>query len=313
MRMPTLPTDRARLRMSPTGTGLCLVAFAAIVMATTIALSRYALKGTLSTADLLAIRYGVGAVLFLPLLLRTWHTLPRFAKRAAVPLSFLHGWGMAGASLLGLVFAPAAHAAALGPGCLPVFLAVFAYLAYRKTLPAHQCLGLAAITAGALMLIAVGGASGDATSVPLGDAMFLAAAALGAIYFVVVEHHRIPAVAGNAVVIVFSGIVVVPAYLLLAESNIPSAPWGEIAVQVLFQGVLMCGAYLAVHKAVLLVGGARVTMIMAVLPVLTLLAGRAIAGDRVTLPETMAIATISGGILYGALWRLRGEAAAGGR
>jgi drug/metabolite transporter (DMT)-like permease len=107
-----------------------------------------------------------------------------------------------------------------------------------------------------------------------------------------------------------SGIVVVPAYLLLAESNIPSARWGEIAVQVLFQGVLMCGAYLAVHKAVLLVGGARVTMIMAVL---TLLAGRAIAGDRVTPAETMAIATISGGILYGALWRLRGEGSAGGR
>jgi hypothetical protein len=52
---------------------------------------------------------------------------------------------------------------------------------------------------------------------------------------------------------------------------------------------------------------------MAVLPVLTLLAGRAIAGDRVTPAETMAIATISGGILYGALWRLRGEGSAGGR
>ncbi|MFO1306733.1 MAG: DMT family transporter [Burkholderiales bacterium] len=310
MHTPTLRTD-ARVALSPVAVGLALVAFAALVMATTIALSRYALKGSLSTADLLAIRYGVGGVLFLPLLVRTWHTLPAFGRRAAVPLSFLHGWGMAGASLAGLAFAPASHAAALGPGCLPVFLALFGFLAYRKTLPVPQCIGLAAITTGAVALIAIAGSGSDALAVTAGDTLFLVAAMLGAVYFVLVEHHRIPAVACNAVVMVVSGLVVVPAYLAFANSDIPSAPLREIAIQVLFQGVLMSLAYLAVHKAVLLIGGARVTMIMAILPVLTLLAGRAIAGDGITPAETLAIATISGGILYGALWRLRRERAVG--
>lgn len=306
MRTLLRPAD-GRLSLSPAATGLALVAFAALVMATTIALSRYALKGSLTTPDLLAIRYGVGGLLFVPLLFRTWRTLPPLARASAVPLSFLHGWGMAGASLMGLTLAPASHAAALGPGCLPVFLAVFGFVAYRKRMPAQQLVGLTAITLGAVALMAAAGASGDRLEVAMGDAMFLVAAMLGAAYFVIVERHAIPAVACNAAVMVFSGLVVVPAYLLFAQSHILAASAGELAVQVVFQGVLMTLAYLAVHQAVLLCGGARVTMIMAILPVLTLLSGRAIAGDGVTLPETMAIAMISGGILYGALWRLRRE------
>lgn len=295
-----------RFALSATTFGLLLVAAAALIMAMTIALSRFAIKTTLAPPDLLALRFGIGGLLFLPILVRTWRTLPSFGRGAALPLSFLHGWGMAGSSMLGLMFAPASHAAALGPGCVPFFLAIIAYATFRRRLARQQVIGLTAIVVGAIGLLGVTGAHpGDRALV--GDALFLAAAFCAACYFVLVERYQVPALAGNAVVIVFSGIIVVPAYLIFFESNIPSAPWRDVALQALFQGMLMSAAYVAVHQAVLLIGGARVTMIMAILPVLTLLAGRSIAGDPVTFPETLAILAISGGIVYGALWRLRGE------
>lgn len=312
MHTPTLSPIRSgaepRARAVADATaGLLLVAFAAIVMATTIALSRFAIKTSLAPADLLALRYGIGALIFLPILLRTWSTLPAFGRRAALPLSFLHGWGMAGLALLGLQFAPAGHAAALGPGCVPLFVAAIGFVAYGRRLPRAQALGLAAIVAGAAMLLATSGTLSAGGSFLTGDVLFLLAAAVTAVYLVLVERHRLPAVASNAVVMVVSGVVVIPAYVLFADSRIPSAPWSDLAVQALFQGVLMAAAYVAVHKAVLLIGGARVAMIMAILPVLTLLAGRTIAGDAITLAESIAIACISVGIACGALWRLRGE------
>ena len=96
--------------------------------------------------------------------------------------------------------------------------------------------------------------------------LFVVAAVLAASYLVFVEHYRVPALAGNAVVIVFSALIVVPVYLLGFESKIPSAPVTDVAYQALFQGVLMSTAYVATHQAVLKLGGARVSMIMASIP-----------------------------------------------
>ncbi len=310
MRTTTLPLAETRSgfgRPSSTTIGLSLVAVTALIMATTIALSRFAIKTSLAPADLMALRFGIGGLLFLPILVKTWHSLPKAARKAALPISFLHGWGMAACSLMGLMYAPSSHAAALGPGCVPLFLALLGYLAFRRQLAQDQMIGLVAIVAGAFMLLATAGSNTGDRSVLIGDAMFLGAALLAAAYFVLVERLQIPALAGNAVVIVLSGVIVVPVYLMFFDSNLHTAPWADVVLQAVFQGVLMCVAYVAVHKAVLLIGGARVTMIMAILPVLTLLAGRAIAGDSITLAESVAILAISGGIVYGALWRLRGE------
>ena len=109
----------------------CAIA-AALIMAATIAVSRLALKTDLAPADLLVLRFGLAGILFLPILVCTWPNLPHLARRAALPLSFAHGWGMAGLSIAGMAFAPAAHAAALGPGLSPLFVAILAMLVFRR-------------------------------------------------------------------------------------------------------------------------------------------------------------------------------------
>ncbi len=273
--------------------GLLYAAAAAFIMATAIAVARLGVKTDLAAADLIALRFGIGGLIFLPVLLRTWHSLPAVTKRATVPLSFAHGWGMVGCSLLGLTFAPASHAAALGPGTVPAFIALIAFMFLKRRIDARQAFGLVAICVGAAALLFGASAQTEIRGALIGDGLFMTAALLAACYLVFVEQHRVPALAGNAVVMVFSALIVIPTYLLFFESKFAAVPIAHVAWQALFQGVLMSLAYLATHQAVLKIGGARVSMIMASIPVLTLLAGHIIAGDPVGPVEVFAVIAIS--------------------
>jgi drug/metabolite transporter (DMT)-like permease len=149
-------------------------------------------------------------------------------------------------------------------------------------------------------MLVSGSAAHSAGTTPLvGDALFAVAAALAALYFVHIERYRISALAGTAVVMVVSGLIVVPGYLLFFKSNIPTAGVGNLAIQVAFQGAVMPLSYVALHHAALLLGGTRVTIIMASVPLLTLLGERWLAGDTVSRLEGAAITLVSLGVLVG--------------
>lgn len=214
---------------------------------------------------------------------------------------------MAGCSLLGLMFAPASHGAALGPGCVPAFVLLISVVVLRKRCYPNQVLALAAILLGAISLMATSSDSATLNRVFVGDALFIIATLLAACYLVFIEHHRVPALAATAVVMVCSGAIVVPSYLLFSDHRLLSASGTDVAVQMIFQGVLMPLAYLATHQAVLHIGGARVTMIMASIPVLTMLAGHTISRDQITPFEILSIVAISLGVVYGGFYRLRND------
>jgi drug/metabolite transporter (DMT)-like permease len=169
-----------------------------------------------------------------------------------------------------------------------------------------QRVGLTAITLGAVALF-LQSAAGTSLSTIVGDALFVAAGFLAACYLVFVERYRVPALAGNAVVLTFSSLIVLPMYLLFFDSRIPSAPTADVATQALFQGVLMSAAYVLTHYGVLKIGGARVSMIMASIPVLTLLMGKSVAGDLIRPLEVVAVVLITFGIAFGAFLRLNME------
>ena len=90
----------------------------AVVLITSVypSLTRLSVTTTLTPADLLLFRLGIGGLVFAPYLVRHAREIPLSDWLSGVPLSFLHGWGMAGCVVFGLQFAPASHAAALGPG-----------------------------------------------------------------------------------------------------------------------------------------------------------------------------------------------------
>src|ERR1700693_1949281 len=102
-----------------------LAALAAVAITSTYpAVTRVSVTTTLTPADLLMLRMGVSGLLFAPCLAWKAARISPGLWSAGMPLSFFHGWGMAGCTIFGLQFAPASHSAALGPGTISVWIAL---------------------------------------------------------------------------------------------------------------------------------------------------------------------------------------------
>ncbi len=280
-----------------------LAAFAAVLITSAYpALTRVSVTSTLTPGDLLVFRLGVSGLLFAPYLVRHRHELTHADWWSALPLSFLHGWGMAALVVFGLKFAPASHAAALGPGAIAAWIALLGYVVLGIQVPARRVSGIAIIVAGVLLILAASGQGLSAADVLIGDAMFLGASALGASYFLYLQRRGLDPVLGAALVCVTSALVVIPWHGLFATSTIASAPLREVLWQVAVQGVIVgCLALLALNYAALAIGSQTLGVLSALVPVGGALCALAIAGDPVSKPEWVAIVVISAGVAVASL------------
>jgi len=261
------------------------------------ALTRLSVTTTLTPADVLLFRLGVSGLLFVPYLVRHAREIRRSEWLCALPLSVLHGWGMAGCVVYGLQFAPASHAAALGPGAIAAWIALVGFIAYKIEVDSKRLAGIAIIVGGIALMLMASYRGHSLASAVMGDAMFLAASALGATYLVYIQQRRLDPVLAAALVCAASALVIVPWHYFFAASAIGSAPIGEIAWQLVFQGVVFgCGVFFAINYAVLAVGSQTVGVLSALVPVIGALCGMWIAGDRLTETEWIAIAAISCGV-----------------
>jgi drug/metabolite transporter (DMT)-like permease len=252
---------------------------------------------TLTPADLLLFRFGVSAVLFVPVLVLRVRAIPKAYWLAAISLSFLQGWGMAACVIFGLQFAPASHAAALGPGAIAAWITLIGFMAYGIHVHSQRLVGISVI-AGGVALILFASYSGVSISTALaGDGMFLLASALGATYLVYIQRRRFDPVVAAALVCVASAMVVIPWHHAFATSAIATAPVREIVWQVVLQGVLIgCCASLALNYATVTIGSQTVGVLSALVPVIGAVCSMAFTGDAISITEWSAIAVISAGV-----------------
>ncbi len=272
------------------------------------AVTRLSLARELGALDLVLLRCSVAGLVFLPFLLAHWRQMPSKLLLVGLVLAFLHGWGMHLTAIAGLQFSPAAHASALGPGFLPVWVMLWRWLCCGTPPEPRQSLGLALIAWGALVLVGYSSFS-VATGVLIGDLLFLSSSCLAAMYLVYVQHHAIDPMQATSLVAVYSGIV---GGLLLWIWPAPSALWtatlSEVVIQAIFQGLgLGASAVLLASYATRRLGSQRFAIFFAAIPVLSLLMGRTIAGDGVSFHEAVAIALISLGILVATLLSAEGH------
>ena len=292
---------RAGLRQ-PLALGYAAALSAVLITAAYPSLTRISVTSTLTPGDLLLLRLGVSGLLFAPWLWRRRHSVTRAEWRAAFPLSMLQGWGMAGCVVFGLRFAPASHAAALGPGAIAAWIALVGFLAFGIRVAPRRLAGMVIIVVGVLLMLAASGGGHSIDDAIVGDALFLAASAQGACYFVFVQRRRLDPVLGAALVCVASAAVIIPWHVLFATSSLATAPLAEIAWQLAFQGLVVGGvAFLALNFAALTIGSQALGVMSALVPVFGAAFATLIAGDAMSSLEGLAIVVISLGVLAAAL------------
>ncbi|TNC12021.1 DMT family transporter [Methylobacterium terricola] len=249
--------------------------------------------GTLGPADLVALRFGIGGLVLLPVLLLRLRGLGRDAVVDGLILFVAQGAPFALLISVALRHAPAGHGAALTPGTMPLFAALFGALVLGDRPGRLALAGLGLIAAGALTLA---GGFRDADEL-FGYALFLTAAFLWAAGAVRMRRSRLTALEATALICVGSLVSYIPLYLASGLSRILDAPPAEVAIQALYQGVLVSVVALVAFNRSLALIGRRTPAFTALVPVIATLLAIPILGEVPDLLHVGAILAIGAGVL----------------
>lgn len=290
--------------------GYWAAAIAVLISASYPVATRAGVTGQFTPQELVTLRFGVGALLFLPYLLLQFRSIRRGAWLQGVPLTLCQGVAMGALVICGLQLAPASHAAALGPGVFPAWVALLGFLVFARRPSARLVLGSLLCAMGVLALAWWSATEHDAT-VLAGDAMFLAASALGALYVLQLRSWGVGAIQGAAIVSLYSAMVVVPWYLWSTAEPLWRVTPLELLWQAVWQGVLIgCVALIALNHAIARLGTERSSVLVALVPVLSAILALVFLGEVPSTTEIGAFLAISAGVSIGASRRYAGSPAA---
>jgi drug/metabolite transporter (DMT)-like permease len=309
MSKPTAPPLSLRAR----GIGALCALAVLLIWTSFILVSRGSATRTLTAWDIAWLRYLFAGLVVLPIVLWRWRALRAGlggdeALRRGAALTLTAGIGYCLLAYSGFFFAPAAHAAVLMPGSLPLWTALFAIWLLGERLGPWRIVGLALIVGGDLL---VGGSSllaavrGDGAGTWRGDLLFICAGMSWSLYGVLCRRWRVGAIDATLAVALGCLLTAVPAYALAVASGaltsrLALAPWGEIAFQALFQGGLaMLVAGVAFTQVVATFGPVRTTMITALVPVLAALAAVPLLGEPLGPAAWGGLVCVTLGLLLG--------------
>jgi drug/metabolite transporter (DMT)-like permease len=280
--------------------GYLAAAVAVLIAASYPVATRAGVTASFTPQELVTLRFGVGALLFLPYLALHFRTIGRATWLQGVPLTLFQGAGMGALVICGLQLAPASHAAALGPGANPAWVALLGFLVFARRPPARIVLG-AVLCAAGVAVLALWSASGHNASVLVGDAMFLGASALGALYVLQLRRWGVGAIQGAAIVSLYSAIAVVPWYLWSAPEPLWRVAPLELLWQTLWQGLLIgCVALVALNHAIAKLGAERSSALSALVPVVSATLALIFLREVPSTTEVGAFLAISAGVSIGA-------------
>jgi drug/metabolite transporter (DMT)-like permease len=258
--------------------------------------TRWGITRGFGVDDLVALRFGISTLLFLP-------ALVKYAPQCSVPV-LARGMGFAvsqGAPLSlvifsGLALAPASHASSLVLGLIPLWVAFGSIVFYGDRYLGITALGLGAIAAGAF-IFAWGAGEPDAGALK-GDFLFVGASMLAAAYFILSRGSNIPAELAAALIAGFSALLYLPLYLLQSDSQLSAPTLADWAIQILYQGVLIgFASFIWLNRAIGALGSSVTAAVLSLVPALTALLAIPVLGEVPTAQELSGIALITIGVL----------------
>ena len=256
--------------------------------------TRHSAATPLGTIDIGLIRYGVPVLALSPV----WWRVGLLPKGVPLHLLALMVAGSGALFFQLTTFAihatPAASAGILLGGSMPLAAAVIGVTVFRERLDMSRWIGLAAILAGAGILLA---GSLSNRGIPWTSFLLLPLSALlWASYTHAFKRSGLTAVEAGAVIALWSFLIHIGLALIYGIA-LGLASAGEIALQVMSQGVLSgLMAVLAYGIAVRALGGTQAAAFTAITPVLVTLGGGLLLGETVGLVEISAAALTGIGV-----------------
>jgi drug/metabolite transporter (DMT)-like permease len=273
---------------------------AAAIWASWSAMTRFAVTTSFDPWDVALLRYGLAGVLLLPILARRGLALDRLGWLGLAALVIGAGAPYALAAAEALRLAPAAELSALNPGCIPLFVVAIAVLFARETVSPAQQTGLALVVTGAALLIAANATDAGelwTASRSFGAMLSLLAALMWAVFTVIMRRADLDALHAAALVSVGSLAIYLPVYLAWHGATLARAPPAELAMQIIFQGLVVTIVSLVLYgRAVTLLGASGGAAFGALVPALAALIAIPLLGEWPSATDWLAIVLISAGV-----------------
>jgi drug/metabolite transporter (DMT)-like permease len=276
--------------------GVAAMLLAVLVWGSWIVITRFGVTGSLSPFDAAFLRFSIPTVILLPVLLRDGLALRRIGVLRMALIVAGAGAPAFLISTTGMRFAPAAHAGALLPGTMPLFVAVLVALVERERISPPRILGFALIVVG---VIAIGGYSlfTSAEGEWRGHLLFMTAAFLWAVYTVAFRGTGIGPWHAAALINFWSILGFAPVYLLGLDSHLLEAPWHELGLQMVSQGLLSgIIAIIAYGAAVRRLGASRAAVFTSLVPVIAALLAIPALGEWPDAATMLGIVAVSLGV-----------------
>jgi drug/metabolite transporter (DMT)-like permease len=271
------------------------IAMAAIA-ASWSAVTRLAVTTNLGPWDIATLRFGVAGLLLFPVLLRRGLALDRLGWTGLAAIVIGGGVPYVLLAAYGLHFAPASDQGALNPGCTPLFVALIAAMVSDEKLSATRVLGLALILVGALLTVFQHVAAWNALRC-LGDAFFLGAGLLWACFTVTMRWAKLDPLHAAALVSTGSAVICLPVSFAWHAGHLTQTPLGEIALQAIFQGIMVTiVALLFYGRAIASLGASGGAAFLALVPALSALLAIPLLDEWPSPTDWLGIGLISAGV-----------------
>jgi drug/metabolite transporter (DMT)-like permease len=286
------------LRKSPTGFGWA--ALSVTVFSGWFVVTRLRVTHSLRVWAVIALRFGGGALILLPVLLRRAPRLPGRAWPEGLLFAALWSAPFVFFVALGLQLTSAAQASAVTPALMPVFAGLIGWLTLREPPGGLRLLGCLVIVGGLAALVVGSAVSDDRLSL-WGIASLILAAAMWGIYTLRFRRSGLTPLQAAALVCFWSAFIYLPLHLLFGLSHLGNASSRHLMFQIVYQGFLMSVvAVVAFNRAVTLLGARAAAAIIALLPAIVAALAIPVLGEIPSGNDTVAIGAIAVGVLLAA-------------
>ena len=260
--------------------------------------TRFAVTKNFTVEEILVLRLIPAAIIMLPYMVKLGVMPPgnRLITKIifALGASALFPWVLS----MGLYYSPASNAGALGPGTLPFWTALIAFLITSEKPNRSRKFGLFVILLGALVIGIVQFETNYGDLTWLGNILFLLGAALWAIYSVIFRQSGIAPLHGLVIGLFWGSVIFVPFLITFGSVKFENTTLHDIAFMVILHSFIIgILAMLLFTYAVKKLGAVQTAAFGALTPILALIGGVILLDEIISPSKLSGICLVTAGVL----------------